>query len=426
MPSLIRKKTWTKTNRKGREVEAFSWQVQFPIGETVAPANGEEGEPAESAPRKVKYLFKSFATKAEAQAFLDEKQAERKTGGVVKPSAQLVKAYLPEWLESAKPRLRANTAASYARIVKNYLVPQLGDLPLQALTPLLINAAYSRLLGSGLSARTVTYSHAVLRRALKSAVKSRLLSTNPAATLVEDLPKKDPTREMRPLTKAEAKALLDAARAIDEEGKPKHRLGVYFELALVTGMRPSELFALRWADLDLKARLVTVKHSLVRTGNTWKITEPKRNRSRRSVPIPEETVAALKAWKVRQAEEKIAAGSAWKGERRFVFTGRTGEPLEIRNLAVRDLVRIARDAGLAAEIPPKPPRRASTWEPVFTLYDLRHTCATILLADGVNPKVVSERLGHASAAFTMDVYCHVTPTMQAEATARYGALLYGS
>ena len=108
-----------------------------------------------------------------------------------------------------------------------------------------------------------------------------------------------------------------------------------------------------------------------------------------------------------------------------MFTTRTGGPLEIRNVSLRDLVRVARVSGLAEEIPPKPPRKKSTYRSIISLYDLRHTCATLMLEAGVNPKVASERLGHSSVVITLDIYSHVLPTIQQDATDRIGAALYG-
>lgn len=420
MPSLIRRRKSVVTSKKtGKPVERIRWHVQIPISRV----NG-----------KTEYLRKTFDTQGEAKAFVADRLEERKTGGVVKPSEKTVEKYLEEWLEATASSRRENTQAAYRELIDRYLVPRLGERRLCDLTPLAIQRVYGELLDAKLSARTVRYVHSVLHNALDSAVQWRMLSVNPTAAV--KLPKRKPTRTMRPLNEEEAKRFLTVCRARDEKGKLAHRLGVYFEVALVTGMRPSELFALHWRDVNLKAGAVTVRRSLVRTGGgKWKLAETKTERGRRSIPIPLETVEALKEWKRRQAEERIAAGSAWTGASKptegLVFTGLQGQPLETRNLSLRDLARVAIDAGLAEELEPKPrrgkrgPKPKPRYRSLITLYDLRHTCATLMLAAGVNPKVASERLGHASVAFTLDVYSHVLPGMQESATKKLGGLLYG-
>ncbi|HPA82084.1 MAG TPA: site-specific integrase [Thermoanaerobaculales bacterium] len=414
MPSLIRKRLGSRINRKGQRVETVSWQVQIPLGA------GEDGRP--------EYLRESFKTQAEAKAFLDARREEGRAGGVIKPSDKRLSEYLPEWLDATRASIRENTADTYSRLIRLYLIPELGKRRLRDLTPLMVQNAYRRLLEKGLSARTVRFTASVLHSALDAAVRWRMLSRNAAAAA--EKPKHRPTRAMRYLDQDEARRLLEACRARGEDGEPVQRLGVLFELLLVTAARPSEVLGLQWRDLDLKAGTVTIRHSLVRTGAAWRLAEPKTTKGRRTIPLPEATIDSLREWKRRQAEERMNAGKEWKGAGKpgdgFAFTTAvTGLPVEIRNLSLRDLPRLAKAAGLATEIPPTAPRRKPTYKPTFSLYTLRHTAASLMLRSGINPKIVSERLGHATASFTMDVYVHSLPGMQAEATERYGALLYG-
>lgn len=372
------------------------------------------------------YFRETFATQAEAKERLAEKLAERRDGGVVKPSTDTVRAFLKDWFAEAGASLRENTAESYERIIRRYLVPELGTRKLAGLQPLALQQAYRRLRERGLSSRTVRYAHAVLHRALEDAVKWRLLTKNPAAGL--ELPRRQPVRTMRPLTQEEAQRLLRAATARNAAGAPVHRLGTYFVLALVTGMRPSELCGLRWQDVSLDERVVRVRQTLVRDKQGWRLREPKTTAGRRTIPIPAATVDELRSWQERQQQERDELKEAWTGpedhDEWFVFTTRTGEPTDITNLTKRDLLSVARAAGFATEVTPKPPRKNSTWRADFTLYDLRHTCATLMITAGVNPKVASERLGHASVVITLDTYTHVLPTMQADATEKLGGLLY--
>jgi len=400
MPSLIRKRTSKATGK-------VSWQVQIPVG------TKNDGS--------TDWYRRTFELRRDAKAHLDEKLRERgQPGGVVKPTEATVAAYLVEWLESVQHTVRENTHEVYSGMIRIYIEPLLGSRKLADLHPMAIQKAYADLLGRGLSSRTVRYCHSILRSALGQAVKWRMIPANPTEGV--ELPKHQPTREMRPLTAAESRRFLAAAR--------KERLGAFFELALVTGMRPSALFGLRWKDVDLGVGMIRVRHSLVRDKKGWRLREPKTDRGKRSIPIPPQTAEVLQTWKVGQATERMEAGGAWKGDHNpangFVFTTLTGGPLEIRNVSLRNLVRVARDAGLAEEIPPKPPRKKPTYRSLISLYDLRHTCATLMLEAGVNPKVASERLGHSSVVITLDTYSHVMPTMQRDATEKLAGALYGS
>lgn len=197
---------------------------------------------------------------------------------------------------------------------------------------------------------------------------------------------------------------------------------------LVTGMRPSELMGLKWPDVDLKKGEVQVRRVLVRDPDGWYLRPPKTKRGTRTIPIPPAMVNTLSAWKKSQAEERMKAGPAWVKNKKadgLVFTTATGEPLERRNLANRDFMKVLRAAGLVETIEPKRKGEKTRYKGLVRLYDLRHTCATLMLAAGVNPKVASERLGHASVVITLDTYSHVLPTMQADATEKIAGVLYG-
>jgi len=399
MPSHIRRRTHTrKSKRTGKPVEVIRWQVQLPVGDGSV-------------------LRRTFETKGEAETFLSERLDERRNGGVVKPSDKLVSTYLKEWLDTTAPSRRENTQESYRTYVDLYLIPKLGNEEhrLCDLTPARIQRAWTELLGQGLSPRTVRYAHSILHSALDQAVAWRMLSANPAAAV--KLPKLRATRTMRPLDQAETKRFLEAAKG--------HRLGPFFELALVSGMRPSELFGLRWDNVDLDAGVIQVRATLVRDREGWRLREPKTKRGKRVIPLPPETVDTLLTWKATQGKERLKRGSGWT-DHGLVFTTRTGEPLEIRNVANRALRSVCKAADLTETIPPPPGKehRKPRIKAAITLYDLRHTAATLMLAAGVHPKVASERLGHASISITLDTYSHVLPSMQEDAAEKIGAILY--
>ena len=433
MPSLVRKReSWPINKKTGKPVKKphVAWLAQVPIGKKP---NGT-----------TRYLRKTFETRDAAVSWANEKKMERDSGGVVEPAKMTVWQYLDHWLKTAvKPSLRANTAESYRNVAENYLKPQLEDVRLEDLSPLHVQAAYAEIQKAGHSSRTVRYAHSVLHNALDQAVAWRMLRTNPAGAGIK-LPKHT-KKEIAPLAAEEAADFVLEARS--------HRLGPLFEVALVTGMRPGELLGLQWVDVDLDGGSIRVCRTLTQTAEGCTLNEPKTKRGRRAIPIPAETVATLRAWHATQASERMKAGELWKGEPRprdgFVFTGALGRPLDQRNvvnrgfrplldryrkaqLEARDLAdagepveRIAETLGRAAD-------RVRRWVEAdravpngVRMYDLRHTCATLMLLAGVNPKVVSERLGHASVVLTLDTYSHVLPNMQHDATERLAEVVYG-
>ena len=178
---------------------------------------------------------------------------------------------------------------------------------------------------------------------------------------------------------------------------------------LATGVRPGEALALRWADVDLKGGVVTIRRSLTwRKKGEYLFRDETKTGKGRPIPLPASLVPDLTSHKARQAEERLAVGSQWV-DLDLVFPTELGTPHRRENITTRHLKPILEAAGLP---------------PNFRLYDLRHSCATLLLAGNTNPKIVSERLGHASVTLTLDTYSHVTPTMQAEASRTLDRLLF--
>jgi integrase len=322
-----------------------------------------------------------------------------------------VNEFLDKWLAAAKQKVCARTYEDYVGLLRLYVRPALGTKKLSALRVLdvqdFINGMVERKTKQGrkLSPRTVRYTHAIFQRALKRAVKWKILSSNPASDV--ELPK-NVRREMKVLTPEETRAFLEEAY------KGKH--GLMFALAVHTGMRPEEYLGLKWVDIDFQAGTVTVQRTLVwkRWKTEYYFGEPKTSRSRRTIPLPAFLLKELGAHKIRQAEHRLKVGSKWVNhDLVFCSHGKAkthegaGMPHSVRNLQRRHFKPILERAGL----------------PDIRLYDLRHTCATLLLQAGENPKVVSERLGHASIVLTLDVYSHVLPTMQASATEKLEKIL---
>lgn len=250
-----------------------------------------------------------------------------------------------------------------------------------------------------LSPRTVRYTHTILSSALKQAVRWNMLVRNPCVGV--DLPRMK-HKEMQALLPEEVGRFL--SKAMEDE------YGVVFAFALATGMRPEEYLALKWTDIDLEARTAVVTRTLVwRKGGGWCLGEPKTTRSRRTVPFPESIAKTMKTYKSKQAETKLRLGASYACEN-LVFCTCEGKPLNLRNLTQRHFKPILKRAGLPES---------------FRLYDLRHTCATLLLGANEHPKIVSERLGHASITLTLDTYSHVLPSMQQGASDKLERILYG-
>lgn len=371
---------------------------------------------------KREYLNKTVSgvNKKTAQAELNKLLHHRDTGTLIEPSKQTLREYMARWLDvAAKPRLRPSTFTDHKYRVDRYILPMLGHKRLSQLTALDIQGLYTTIMapkpdGMGLTARSVRIVHNILNPALRQAVRWKLVPFNPAADV--DLPS-EKRQEMKALSPEQAAAFLDTARAFpgdpaviaanghDPRTGRQDRFFAFWCILLTGGLRPSEALGLKWEDLD--GDNLRVRRSLTRNkGGGWTLTEPKTAKGRRTVPLPSFTVEALREHRKKQAEQRLAAGSAWN-DNGFIFAAENGEPLNSRNLDQRHFQPLLAAAKL----------------PRMRLYDLRHSHATLLLANGEHPKVVSERLGHASVVLTMDTYSHVLPGMQEGATERLDALL---
>jgi len=346
---------------------------------------------------------------------------KRDRGVAVEPTKLTVDQYLDRWLaDAAKGALRERTYASYEDVLRLYVRDVIGTTVLSRLTPLAIQEVYTKMRDDKLSARTIRYAHAVLSSALTQAVKWRILPHNPAAYV--DLPRQT-KKEMQALSPEQAGQFLEAAQTtVDCACHPKRqtpgspprpkgcRYSPLFGLALTGGLRPGEYLGLQWQDMDFDSGILTVRRTLVRNAKgEWSFDETKTKRSARSVPLPRTVTRALVEHRRRQAAERLEAGPDYQNND-FIFATITGKPLEVRNLVNRHFKPILKTAKLPASL---------------RLYDLRHSCATLLLAQGEHPKIVSERLGHASVTLTLDTYSHVLPTMQQQAAERLEAVLFG-
>jgi integrase len=347
---------------------------------------------------KQKFHHKTIhGTKRDAERYLVAVRREMDLGVFIEPSAMSVNEYLDRWLrDAARPRVSRRTADGYAGLLERYIRQPLGHRQLDKLQPLDIQAVYGKMQARGLSARIVRHAHSALHNALKQSVKWGLLSRNPS-DLVE-LPKV-PHTERRVLSPDEAQKFLKATDVMPH--------GLIFEFALLSGMRPEEYLALQWSDVDFERGTAQVRRALVRHKKSWSFEEPKTARSRRTVFLPAPLLQKLIAHKRKQAEVRLKLGAAWQAFD-LIFCSEEGTPLSVPNITYRYFRPILEKSKL----------------PRIRLYDLRHSCATLLLIAEENPKVVSERLGHSTIVLTLDTYSHVLPTMQQQASAKLEKMLY--
>jgi integrase len=308
----------------------------------------------------------------------------------IEPQRIKLGEYLDRWLnDAAKPRIRETTYANYERVIKNHVKPHLGGVPLAKLTAFQIHGLYSCLELAGKSAETIRLVHAVLHRALKQAVRWRLIPFNMAADV--DRPRAAKA-DISPLSAEQVKHLLKAAQG--------DRLEALYVLAVTAGMRLGELLGLQWSDLDLQGGAVMVQHSLQELNGKLTLAEPKTARGRRRIELPQMAVDALNRHRKRMLKEGLA-GVSW------VFPTPSGVPWRRSHFHFHQFKPLLKRADL----------------PDIRFHDLRHTSATLLLSQGVHPKVVQERLGHSQISVTLDTYSHMLPTLQVEAAGKLDSLL---
>ena len=340
-----------------------------------------------------------FRTRKDAERYLREQLVSLDARTYVAPRKLTVASYLAEhWLPAMHARgLRPSTLAGYENHVRSAIVPALGGLPLQAVTPTHLNKLYGKLRAAGRAPKTIRNVHGVLSKALADAERWGLVGRNPAR--LADVPTL--TRpKLRVWSPEQTRAFL-ATVAGD-------RLVAAWLLAATTGMRRGELLGLRWVDVDIDAGVVRVAQARVRAGNRVVAGEPKTARGRRTIALDPATAAALRQRRKRQAEERLLAGSAYE-DNGLVFTMPDGSPIHPNRFSLWFRTRA---------------RRATL--PAIRLHDLRHSYATAGLAAGVPPKVMSERLGHATVAFTLDTYTSALPAMDKSAADVVASLILGT
>jgi integrase len=373
-----------------RERSPGSWELRYSL--KADPATGKR---------------RTVTTTVRGKRRDAEKELRRLLGMVdagehVDPTRMTLRTWLAKWLETIQHEISPKTHERYGEIVNNFLIPALGHLALTKLTPTHIQEAYNRWAKGGrldskqggLSPPTRRYIHVILKSALTRAVEQQLLARNPANAFKKRLPKVE-RKEMVTLSADDSERLLESIK--------DSRIYWPVMLALATGMRRGEILALRWKNVDLERSVLRVVQSLEQTKTELRFKDTKTSRNR-AITLPAFAVDELRRLKREQAEEFLALGIRQSGDA-LVCCRADGEPLQPRSVTHQFTVWRDRIKDL----------------PRVRFHDLRHSHATQLLADGVHPKVAQERLGHSTITTTMDLYSHVTATMQADAAAKVDA-----
>jgi integrase len=338
--------------------------------------------------KKEKRIWKRFQTRKEAERYCSKAAHQLMNGQSIPSSKLTVKEFLEKWLEDyCKGSLSQTSQARYESIVNTHLVPTFGQHQLIKLSPQIIQGFLStKLAEKKLSPTTIVLIFSVLHRALESALKWELVMRNVCDAV--EIPRE---------AQFEPKILdSEQTRLFLAEAKRSSRFYPIMLTGVLTGMRLGEIVGLRWSDIDFLGMTVTINQAASYLHGEWQFTSPKTKKSRRTISIPQSLVDALKELKKDSSSD-------------LVFATPTGTPVGHVPL-LRDLRRTLKKVGL----------------PRLRFHDLRHCHATLLLQQGVHPKIVSERLGHSNIAMTMDTYSHVIPGMQTTAMDDLEKRLFGN
>lgn len=365
------------TTRNGVTKNRKMWRAVLSVGFT-----GENGRWT----RKRKYFTATTATRARAA-----RDAYLTSVGKASPApveTPTIEEYAEHFLENAEGRTRATTRRSYDQVLKLHVKPYIGAVKLSDLTREQILAVYDRVknrVSPSMAARV----HVTLRAMLNLALEERALSASPVALIRRAAPRcKRPRVEA--LSKTQADAVLRAAQG--------HRLEALFVLALTTGMRQGELFALRWSDVDLSKRILSVVRSAQEVNGDVTFVDPKTESSRRRIELSAVAIGAL--------NQRRAIATQERRRSELIFPSERGYPLRKSNFIRKVWDPIRNVAGVKG----------------LRFHILRHTAASLLLAENVHPKIVSEMLGHSSIRVTLDLYSHLIPTLQGTAAQAFDRL----
>ncbi len=372
--------------RKREGKRGTTWQV---IVDGPRDANGK---------RQQKWV--TVKTKKEADALAAQMTVAVENGTFLEADAKklTVNEYLTQWLEMKAQSLKPSAHRRYRENIDSHVRPFLGKTKLAKLSGLHIQSFYADRLKAGYSPSTVNLLHNILHGAMKGAVRLRLIATNPTEMV-------DPPRPNNPEMQAWNAQQASAFLAVADQ----HEWTALWRLAITTGARRGELLGLKWEDIDWAQNALSIRRTLSRgEKGGFEFGTPKTQKGKRKVELTASVIAILQVHRRKQLETRLARGTAYQ-DQGLVFANPIGQPLH-PNTVRNQFLKLVAQAGV----------------PAIRIHDIRHTHATLMLANGENPKVVSERLGHANIGITLDRYSHVTPTMQREAANRLDKLLEGA
>lgn len=343
----------------------------------------------------MKLAAKSFNDRDSAENHLRDIYRAKRDGRYVRASEMSVADAINDYLDRGTGRWKPSSHATYSQRARNHILPRIGDMQLSELTTADVQRWIDRLMRSGLSAKTVEESARVLGGAMREAVRLGLINTNPVSN----------TR--RPTTPATERTIWtpdEISRALTAT-KKNTKYHALYHVALMTGMRPGELRALQWPDIDLDKRTVNVRRTITRDSNNRDVVGTSTKTGRvRTIALPEAAISVLRRWRAEQNRERLAAAT-WD-DRQFVFTGAGGRFLGATTWQHRH-AEIIRRAGVTT----------------ITLHGLRHSFATAMVANNVHPLVLSRILGHSKIETTLNIYAHPDDTLQRAAIDAFGTRL---
>jgi integrase len=341
-----------------------------------------------------------FTMRKDAQVFLTDAMSAIGSGSFAEPVKVRFGEYLIEqWLPTRELQLRPSTYSSYEVMINKHVLPELGGVKIQQMTANHLDRFYAKLSKSGLSPKTVHNVHVMLHKALHDAVRKSLLPRNPAEAADPPSIKKADRGEMSIWTPEQVRTFFD--------GIAKHRLAAGYILSAITGMRRGEILGLRWSDIDFDEKLLVINQTVVSVNYEILTGGPKTAGSRRRLALDDQMLGILRAHQAVQQNARETVGTLYV-DHGLVFArvdGGATHPDYFSQTFDRTVRRLAL--------------------PKVRLHDLRHTNATIGLAAGVPIKIMSTRLGHATTAFTQDVYMRSTDSLERDAARRIAASVFG-
>jgi len=360
----------SKTNRRGRDEGSIYQDIKRDLWVGRVNLGWIDGK------RQRKVLYGK--TRKEVADKLKALQRDQQMGVALATNKQSVADYMQIWLAAAEVRLRPKTMHSYREMARLHIIPTLGKIHLQRLVPEQIDRLLTTKLQEGLSPRTVQYIRAILRMMLAHGLRRGIVARNVAA--LTDAPHVD-KYEAAALNPAQARLLLDTARG--------DRLEALYRVALTLGLRRGEAIGLRWTDIDWERKTLRIARQITPVGNKPHLGDPKSKAGIRSIPLPGAIITALREHQERQDADRQAAGARWQ-DSGYILTNTIGGHLQPA-YALRAFHALLDRAGL----------------PRMRFHDLRHSCASLLAAQGVPARVSMQILGHSNVSMTQDTYTHV-------------------